>query len=202
VTHSFAGFMQILGFTIIHYDDAVVVASCVCFLELCGLSAHLLQVDVAALCRIAKYLQDQNSEGLPPDVQGSTPMTKVYRADVVGSLSQALADEYTSAGIGMLSGKGFASRRPCKVYTRILQLLEKTLEYEGPKKVENTAGTWLLNAVGDGTELRAVQRSMSERWSLVTAFCRGHQLPLSTTYLAALARDNDWVHCHQNTDQM
>ncbi|CAK9198622.1 unnamed protein product [Sphagnum troendelagicum] len=188
-----ADIAMILGFTIIHYDDAVVVASCVCFLELCGLSAHLLQVDVAALRRIAKYLQDQNSEVLPPDVQGSTPMTKVYRADVVGSLSQALADEYTSAGIGMLSGKGFASQRPCKVYTRILQLLEKTLEYEGPKKVENTAGTWLLNAVGDGTELRAVQRSMSERWSLVTAFCRGHQLPLSTTYLAALARDNDWV---------
>jgi hypothetical protein len=98
----------------------VVVVACVSFLELCGLSAQLLQVDVAALNRITTYFKEQG-----------------HGADSL------------SAGLQRL----------------------KSRKYEGLDYA----------------------RSMSERWSLVTSFCRGHQLPLSTTYLAAIARYNDYV---------
>jgi spatacsin len=56
-----------------------------------------------------------------------------------------------------------------------------------------TCGSWLLTGSGDGTELRDQQKVASQHWNLVTAFCQMHQLPLSTKYLAVLARDNDWV---------
>ncbi|CAA6664133.1 unnamed protein product [Spirodela intermedia] len=40
---------------------------------------------------------------------------------------------------------------------------------------------------------RKQQEADSKHWSLVTEFCRMHRLPLSTKYLALLAKDNDWV---------
>jgi hypothetical protein len=112
--------LQVLPIAIRHYEDTVVVAACVSFLELCGLSAQLLQVDVAALNRITSYFKEQG-----------------YGVDSL------------SAGLQRL----------------------KSRKYEGFDYA----------------------RSMSEHWSLVTSSCRGHQLPLSTTYLATIARYNDYV---------
>ena len=188
--------IQVLPLAIAHYENEVEVAACASFLELCGLSAHILQVDVAALGRITNYLKEQEqSEYTSADraAQGAAFAVELSRVDITRSLCQALADEYRINGLDIITGKA-ANRRPCKVLMEILKLLEEaSLKYVGTKKVECTAGTWLMNGVGDGTELRAVQRCMSERWSLVTSFCRGHQLPLNTMYLKTLAKDNDWV---------
>ena len=176
--------LQVLPIAIRHYEDTVVVAACVSFLELCGLSAQLLQVDVAALNRITSYLKEQ----------GHGESGKYEGLDYARSLARALAEEYATAGLGVLNGKVSANQRPWKALLILLPLLEKaTLRHDALKKVQSNAGAWLMNGVGDGNELRSLQRSMSERWSLVTAFCRGHQLPLSTTYLATIARYNDWV---------
>lgn len=188
--------IQVLPLAITHYENAVVVAACASFLELCGLSAHILQVDVAALGRITNYLKEQEqNEYTSADraAQGAAFAVELPGVDFARSLCQALADEYRTTRLDIITGKA-ANRRPCKPLMEILQLLEKaSLKYVGTEKVESTAGAWLMNGVGDGTELRAVQRCMSERWSLVTSFCRGHQLPLNTMYLKTLARDNDWV---------
>lgn len=179
--------MQVLPLAITNFDNIVVVTACTSFLELCGLPAQLLQVDVAALNRISSHIKNQDKKDL-------SIYLKSQETDLMKSLVQGLAEEYTTSGIGILSGKQLLNSRPRKPLMAILQLLENaSLSYDGLKKLESNAGAWLMNGVGDGTELRAVQRSMSERWSLVTAFCRGHQLPLSTTYLATIARYNDWV---------
>ncbi|XP_024371913.1 uncharacterized protein [Physcomitrium patens] len=186
---------SVLSLAILNFENIIVVAACVSFLELCGLSAQLLQVDVAALSRISLYIRDQqHKEGSLNTGLNETAADKDARTDLMRSLVQGLTEEYTAIGIGILSGKGLLNSRPRKPVMAILQLLENSsLNHDGLKKLESNAGAWLMNGVGDGAELRTVQRSMSERWSLVTAFCRGHQLPISTTYLATIARCNDWV---------
>lgn len=187
--------LQVLPIAIRHYEDTVVVAACVSFLELCGLSAQLLQVDVAALNRITSYLKEQGhgEDSLSAGLQ-RLKSGKYEGLDYARSLARALAEEYATAGLGVLNGKVGANQRPWKALLILLPLLEKaTLRHDALKKVQSNAGAWLMHGVGDGNELRSLQRSMSERWSLVTAFCRGHQLPLSTTYLATIARYNDWV---------
>ncbi|BBN07122.1 spatacsin [Marchantia polymorpha subsp. ruderalis] len=188
---------------IMQYENPVVVAACAFFCELCGLSANVLRLDVAALRRISEYckVHDQiepvPSGGGPGVTRETTNWVKAYGADMANLLAQALADEYLNAGVEMLSSKPEASRsrRPSQALVTVLQYLEKaSLKDEGMRRVEGgSPGAWLHSGQGDGSQLRAMQRSMSERWSLVTAFCRAHHLPLSTTYLATLARDNDWV---------
>ncbi|KAG6556016.1 hypothetical protein Mapa_001956 [Marchantia paleacea] len=188
---------------IMQYENPVVVAACAFFCELCGLSANVLRLDVAALRRISEYckVHDQieavPSGGGPAVTRETTNWAKAYGADMANLLAQALADDYLNAGVEMLSSKPEVSRsrRPSKTLVTVLQFLEKaSLKDEVMRRVEGgSPGAWLHSGQGDGSQLRAMQRSMSERWSLVTAFCRAHHLPLSTTYLATLARDNDWV---------
>lgn len=59
--------MQVLPLAITNFDNTIVVAACASFLELCGLQAQLLQVDVAALNRISSYIKnlDQNDVKSP-----------------------------------------------------------------------------------------------------------------------------------------
>ena len=187
--------VQVLPLAITNFDNIVVVTACTSFLELCGLPAQLLQVDVAALSRISSYIKNQDHKDVSIYLKAQDAAAGKYlKGDLMKFLVQGLAEEYTTSGIGILNGKVVTNSRPRKPLMVILQLLENaSLSYDGLKKLESNAGAWLMNGVGDGAELRAVQRSMSERWSLVTAFCRGHQLPLSTTYLATIARFNDWV---------
>ncbi|KAL2630311.1 hypothetical protein R1flu_014997 [Riccia fluitans] len=187
---------------ITNYENPVVVAACAFFLELCGLSTNLLRLDVAALKRISEYckVHDQieavpSGSGAPATGETAT-WAKAYGAEVANMMAQALSDEYLNAGVEMLSSKADGrSRRPSKTLITVLQYLEKaSVKDEFMRRADgSTPGSWLVSGQGDGSQLRAMQRTMSERWSLVTAFCRAHQLPLSTVYLATLARDNDWV---------
>ncbi|KAL3688215.1 hypothetical protein R1sor_014524 [Riccia sorocarpa] len=187
---------------ITNYENPVVVAACAFFLELCGLSANLLRLDVAALKRISEYCKVHDQIDAIPSGSGTTATretttrTKAYGAEMASMLAQALADEYLNAGVEILSFKADGrSRRPSKTLITVLQYLEKaSLKDESMRRADgSTPGSWLMSGQGDGSQLRAMQRAMSERWSLVTAFCRAHHLPLSTVYLAALARDNDWL---------
>lgn len=167
-------------------------AACAVFLELCGLSAQTLRVDIAALQRISKFLRVQEQRDW-----ASSTVTKHPQdiSAIVSSLGRALIEEYSIKGTR--NSPGQPAKLPTKRnkgLTTTLQMLEKaTLVDYGLKFADGTSGSWLLNAKGNGAELRELQRSLSEKWSLVTAFCRGHKLPLSTTYLETLARDNDWV---------
>lgn len=187
--------VQVLPLAITNFDNIIVVAACASFLELCGLPAQLLQVDVAALSRISSYINNHDHKDVSIHLKPQEAAAgKHSKGDMMKGLVQGLAEEYTTSGTGILSGKLVTNSRSRKLLMVILQLLENaSLSCDGLKELESNAGAWLMNGVGDGAELRAVQRSMSERWSLVTAFCRGHQLPLSTTYLATIARFNDWV---------
>lgn len=122
--------------------------------------------------------------------------SKLPEDDIAYSLGRVLADDYVnrdSAGImneNEVIGS-IATKRPSRALMLVQQHLEKAslpLLTDGM-----TCGSWLLSGNGDGAELRSQQKDASLYWSLVTTFCRVHQIPLSTNYLAVLARDNDWV---------
>lgn len=167
-------------------------AACSLFLELCGVSAQLLRVDVAALQRIAKYLRAKEQR----DWASSTGTNQSQeRSSSIVSLVRALADEYDTNTITTFGTQSSKSKSKSNTgLATALQMLEQAILMDyGSKTSTGTSGSWLLNAAGNGDEFRESQRSLSEQWSLITAFCRGHELPLSTTYLLTLARDNDWV---------
>lgn len=182
-----------------HFEDSVLVASCTFFLELCGLSASLLRVDVSALRRISSfYKSSENAESykqLSP--KSSAFYALPHEGDITKSLARALADEYLQEGSATKgkqkgSPSSVASARPSRALLLVLQHLEKA---SLPVLLDGkTCGSWLLTGNGDGTELRSQQKAASQHWDLVTVFCQMHQLPLSTKYLAVLARDNDWVY--------
>ncbi|KAF8012156.1 hypothetical protein BT93_I0323 [Corymbia citriodora subsp. variegata] len=183
---------------IMHFEDPMLVASCAFCLELCGLSASMLRVDVAALRRISSfYKSSQNYENyrqLSP--KGSAFHVTPQGADLTESLARALADDYLHNDCASITKrKGVADlvngKRPSRPLMLILKHLEKAslpLMADG-----RTCGSWLRSGEGDGADLRSEQKAASQHWNLVTAFCHLHQLPLSTRYLALLARDNDWV---------
>lgn len=183
---------SVLPLAIMNFENSVVVASCASFLELCGLPATMLRVDVAALCRIAAFCKASDM----PDSQGDR--SSMHVNDEAGSLARALADEYMETGVAILTPKKVdapekhLSRKINRVLMEVLQILEKASFTEWTKP-DMSPGSWLMNGIGDGFQLRSQQRESSERWSLVTTFCNIHQLPISTVYLTALARDNDWV---------
>lgn len=181
-----------------HFEDNILVASCAFLLELCGLSASMLRVDVAALKRISSfYKSSENGEShkqLSP--KGSSFHALPLEDNITESLARALADEYmhednTTKAEQKGSSDSVASARPSRAVILVLQHLEKA---SLPMMLDGkTCGSWLLTGNGDGTELRSQQKAASQRWNLVTVFCQMHQLPLSTKYLAVLAQDNDWV---------
>lgn len=177
-----------------HFEDAMLVASCAFLLELCGLSASMLHVDIAVLKRISSFYKSSERND---SLRQLSPKGSVFHAishddDVTNSLAQALADEYLHKdSLGISNKAGSSSKRPGRALILVLHHLEKA---SIPRAVDgNSCGSWVLSGNGDGFELRSQQKIASEHWSLVTNFCRMHMLPLSTKYLAMLARDNDWV---------
>ncbi|KAF8404468.1 hypothetical protein HHK36_009353 [Tetracentron sinense] len=187
---------SVIPLAIMHFEDSVLVASCAFLLELCGLSASMLRVDVAALRRISSFYEsgEYSEHYLSP--KGSAFHAVSHEGEITVSLARALADDYLhhdSASITEQKGTPnmVASKRPSRALVAVLQHLEKvSLPLMAAGK---TCGSWLLNGSGDGTEFRSQQKAASQHWNLVTVFCQMHQIPLSTKYLSVLAKDNDWV---------
>lgn len=189
---------SVMPLAIMHFEDSVLVASCAFVLELCGLSASLLRIDVAALRRISYFYNssEHNEHCRQLSPKGSAFHAVSRDGDMTDSLAQALADDYmhhdsTRTGKQKGSSNSVNSRQPSRALMLVLHHLEKAslpLMTDG-----KTCGSWLSSGNGDGTELRSQQKAASQRWNLVTVFCQMHQVPLSTKYLAVLAKDNDWV---------
>ncbi|KAL6977281.1 hypothetical protein U1Q18_026078 [Sarracenia purpurea var. burkii] len=189
---------SVVPLAIMHFGDSVLVASCAFLLELCGLSANVLRIDVAALRRISSFYKSSDyvdhHKQIP--LKGSAFHSVSHEGDITDSLARALADDYLhheSPGVirKMENLNVVTNRQPSRALMIVLQHLEKTslpLLSDG-----KTCGSWLMSGNGDGAELRSQQKIASQHWNLVTVFCQMHQIPLSTKFLAVLARDNDWV---------
>lgn len=189
---------QIIPLAITHFENSVLVASCAFLLELGGLSASMLRVDVAALRRISTFYKSgqsfENFRQLSP--KGSAFHPVPLESDKIENLARALADEYLhQESSGVKKSKGSSDSEPPKRCPHVLLFVLQHLEEVSlPQVVDgNSCGSWLSSGKGDGTELRNQQKAASHYWNLVTVFCRMHSLPLSSKYLALLARDNDWV---------
>lgn len=183
---------------IMHFEDSVLVASCALLLELCGFSASMLRIDIAALRRISSfYKSNENIESLRQFPTKSSEFHAVsHESDITVSIARALADEYLHLDISSNGKqKGTPNVAAGKQSSRALMLVLHHLEKASlPQTVDvKTCGSWLLSGNGDGMELRSQQKAASHHWNLVTVFCQMHHLPLSTKYLSVLARDNDWV---------
>ena len=190
---------QVLPLAVLHFENTVLVVSCAFLLVLCGLSASMLRVDVAALRQISSFYKStkysEHYNHLSP--KGSAFHAVSHEVDFTVSLARALADDYqhhnkfSTDGQNGAPDRVAASRQPSRALLAVLQHLEKA---SLPLLVEGqTCGSWLLSGSGDGTEFRHQQKVASQHWNLVTAFCQMHHLPQSTKYLAILANDNDWV---------
>ncbi|KAL0282298.1 UNVERIFIED_CONTAM: hypothetical protein Sangu_2486000 [Sesamum angustifolium] len=181
---------SVIPLAIEHFDDTVLVASCAFLLELCGLSASTLRIDIAALRRISSFYKSADNNHyrqLSPRSPVLLPTPAEF--DVTESLARSLADNYLHKCSRSIMQKG--DNQPSRALLLVLQHLEKAslpLASDGV-----TCGSWLSNGNGSGADLRSQQKATSQQWQLVTAFCQMHNIPLSTKYLAVLARDNDWV---------
>ncbi|KAJ4828081.1 hypothetical protein Tsubulata_018948, partial [Turnera subulata] len=188
---------SVIPLAITHFEDSVLVASCAFLLELCGLSASMLRVDVAALMRISLFYKsgENNDKYNQISPKGSSIHMVPHESDMVVSLARSLADEYLHKGVISKSRlKEFSNSTTSKQLSRALMLILQHLEKASLPVMEGkTCGSWLLTGIGDGADLRSHQKTASQHWNLVTVFCQMRQLPLSTKYLAVLARDNDWV---------
>ncbi|KAJ0252438.1 Spatacsin carboxy-terminus protein [Hirschfeldia incana] len=190
---------SVIPLAITHFGDSVLVASCVFLLEICGLSASMLRIDVASLRRISSFYESNDNADMArqKSFKGSMFHAVSSEGDLMGSLARALANEYDYPDISSASTKkhtpnSFSGAQPCLPLMLVLHHLEQaSLPDVGVDR--KTSGHWLLTGDGDGSELRSQQTSASLHWSLVTLFCQMHNIPLSTKYLAMLARDNDWV---------
>lgn len=189
---------SVMPLAIINFEDSVLVASCALFLELCGFSASMLRIDIAALRRMSSfYKSSENIESLKQvSTKGSAFHAVSHGSDITESLARALADEHLHQDNSSTAKQKGASnlaagKQPSRALMLVLQHLEKA---SLPPMVDGkTCGSWLLSGNGDGIELRSQQKAASHHWNLVTTFCQMHHLPLSTKYLSVLARDNDWV---------
>ena len=74
---------------IVHFEDSVLVASCAFLLELCGLSANMLKIDVAALRRIhSSYKSSDFTERYSPlSPKGSAFHAMSHEGDITNSLA-------------------------------------------------------------------------------------------------------------------
>ncbi|XP_027367445.1 uncharacterized protein LOC113873502 isoform X2 [Abrus precatorius] len=185
---------SVLPIAIMHFEDPMLVASCAFLLELCGLSASKMRTDIAVLKRISSFYKScENNENLRQlSPKGSVFHAISHEGDVTESLARALADEYLPKdSLVIATETGALSKPPSRALMLVLHHLEKA---SLPRIVDGkTYGSWLLSGNGDGNELRSQRKAASQHWTLVTNFCRLHQLPSSTKYLAILARDNDWI---------
>ncbi|KAK9064048.1 hypothetical protein SSX86_017920 [Deinandra increscens subsp. villosa] len=185
---------SVMPLAVMHFEDSVLVASCAFLLELCGLSPSMLQVDIAALRRISSFFKsvDHTDNSVQPSFKGSA----ILEGDITGSMARALAEYYLkNYNTGVTKEKDKQSSTTGKQANRALMLVIQNLEKASlPSLVSGeTCGSWLMNGNGNGADLRAQQKAASQHWSLVTEFCKMHQIPISTKYLAVLAIDNDWV---------
>ncbi|XP_020677460.1 uncharacterized protein LOC110096041 isoform X3 [Dendrobium catenatum] len=188
---------SVIQLAVMHFDDPALVASCTFLLELCGVSASMLRIDIAALLRISDYYTSirQNTHDVSP--KGSSIYAESHEGDITYSLARALADNYIyqdnlmpmkQKEVKVNDSKGKQLLQPLLI---VLQHLEKA---SLPSLEEGkTCGFWLSSGIGDGFEFRSQQKDASQHWKLVTEFCQIHNLPLSIKYLALLANDNDWV---------
>ncbi|GAB2283200.1 hypothetical protein Dimus_017727 [Dionaea muscipula] len=187
-------FSSVIPLAIANYQNPVLVASCAFLLELCGLSASMLRVDISALRRISNFYK--SNENIGQNKQLSLKFTPIHdlseEGDIADSLARALADNYMHQDSRITKQETSPRSKPTlRALTVVLQHLEKaSLPVSCDAK---TCGSWLSTGNGDGSELRSQQKVASHHWSLVTTFCQMHQIPLSTKYLAWLAGDNDWV---------
>ncbi|KAI5384322.1 uncharacterized protein LOC127105709 isoform X1 [Lathyrus oleraceus] len=185
---------SVLSTAILHFEDSMLVASCAFLLELCGLSAGKMRIDIAVLKRISYfYKSNETNKNLKQlSSKGSVFHAKSHESDVTESLARALADEYLHKDSPVIASEvGAPSKQSSRALILVLHHLEKA---SLPLLVDgNTYGSWILTGNGDGNELRSHRKISSQHWSLVTNFCRSHQLPLSTKYLSVLARDSDWI---------
>lgn len=189
---------SVVPLAIVHFDDSVLVASCALLLELCGLSPGTLQIDVAALRRIDSFNKSSPCSNHLQQLfrRGSSFHSNNSENNVTESLARGLADDYChndwfNQAIQKNDQFTMSDRQPSRALMLVLQHLETSSLPSSADGV--TCGSWLLTGNGDGVELRSQQKAASERWNLVTTFCQAHHLPVSTRYLALLARDNDWV---------
>ncbi|XP_075081105.1 uncharacterized protein LOC107825144 isoform X2 [Nicotiana tabacum] len=189
---------SVVPLAIVHFADSVLVASCAFLLELCGLSPGTLQIDVAALRRIASFNKSGpcSNHFKQPSPRSSSFHSNTYDNNITESLARGLADDYCQNDwFNQANQKSdqftTCGRQPSRALMLVLQHLETASLPSSADGV--TCGSWLLTGNGDGVELRSQQKAASEHWNLVTTFCQAHQIPVSTRYLAILARDNDWV---------
>lgn len=181
-----------------HFEDPVLVASCSFLLELCGLSANMLRLDVAVLQRISSFYKMNQTN---TDLEHISPNDSAFRAaprqrDITISLARILADNYLRQENLDAYGKNDILRdKLVSKSLRGLMIVLNHLERASLPIISEgqTCGSWLSNGNGNGHELRSKQKTASQNWYLVTTFCSMHHLPPSTKYLSALAKDNDWV---------
>ncbi|KAE8791643.1 hypothetical protein D1007_33903 [Hordeum vulgare] len=190
--------LSVAPLAITNFEDSTLVASCTFLLELCGMCANMLRLDIAVLQRISSYYnsaqQNKKSELSSPRSSGLHVLS--HGADIVPALARALAEDYVQSDhLQVLEQKqtsrGPKREQPSQPLIAILEHLERAslpLLDEG-----RTCGFWLLSGIGDASLYRSQQNEASQHWNLVTEFCQAHHLPLSTKYLALLANDNDWV---------
>ncbi|KAG8383430.1 hypothetical protein BUALT_Bualt04G0012400 [Buddleja alternifolia] len=192
----FHAYDPVIPLAIEHFDDNVLVASCAFLLELCGLSASILRIDIAALRRISSFYKSaDNNHYRQLSPRGSVFYPSHAEVDLTESLARALADDYLHKCSSNIMQKGETNNSTCNQPSRALMLVLQHLEKASLPFPSNgmTRGSWLSSGNGDGADLRFQQKASSEHWQLVAAFCQMHSIPLSTKYLAVLARDNDWV---------
>lgn len=190
--------ISVAPLAITNFEDSTLVASCIFLLELCGLCANMLRLDIAALRRISSYyksVQENKHVDLSPP-RGPELHVQSHGAGIAPALARALAEDYVQSDHLHVLEQTQTSMAPKREQTQyplisILQHLEKA---SLPSLEEGkTCGFWLLTGVGDASLYRSQQNEASQHWNLVTEFCQAHYLPLSTKYLALLANDNDWV---------
>ncbi|KAK8969243.1 hypothetical protein KSP40_PGU005204 [Platanthera guangdongensis] len=188
---------SVVQLALMHFDDPVLVTSCTFLLELCGLSASILRIDIATLLRISGYYTSNRQNSFCDVKPKDTALhAESHESDIAYSLARALADNYIHQDILMqLRQKEVHRVSRGKQLLQPLMIVLQHLEKASLPSLEEgkTCGYWLSSGIGDGFEFRSQQKDASRHWKLVTEFCQIHQLPLSTQYLALLANDNDWA---------
>ncbi|VAH57992.1 unnamed protein product [Triticum turgidum subsp. durum] len=190
--------LSVAPLAITNFKDSTLVASCTFLLELCGMCANMLRLDIAALQRISSYynLAQQNKQSELSSPRSSGLHVLSHGADIAPALARALAEDYVQSDHLQIleqkqTSRGPKREQPSQPLIAILEHLERAslpLLDEG-----RTCGFWLLSGIGDASLYRSQQNEASQHWNLVTEFFLAHHLPLSTKYLALLANDNDWV---------
>lgn len=189
---------QVAPLAITNFEDSTLVASCTFLLELCGLCANMLRLDIAALQRISSYYksfqQNKQCDLSSPRSPGLHVLS--HGADLAPTLARTLAEDYIQSDHLHVLEQKQPSKAPKREHSsQPLKAILHHLEKASLPVLEEgrTCGFWLLNGIGDASLYRTQQNEASQHWNLVTEFCQAHHLPLSTKYLALLANDNDWV---------